>query len=221
VLSKTIFIGEKRMSDDFRQKCFKEYEKLDIPYILNPTYPLPEAVKGTLKIFHVDSRFRKFTEVDEYLHPSIHSMLESVGLTSYVIDLFVTPPGHDIRIHTDGSEFVRYNDLEYNDFCAINFDISNTSGGGLMKWYKDDSATRLTITPIEAPLYYFGMPPSTSITTIAEHVVVGPCLVNTGILHSMKNFTDKNRYCLSIRFSREQGFEYVKSKLDTIWKEAK
>lgn len=208
------------MDNDIRQRCFKEYEKLAIPYILNPSYTLPESVNGTLKIFHVDSRFTKSTEIDEYLHPSIHPMLVSVGLSHYVIDLFVTPPGHDIRIHTDGSEFIRYNDLEYNDMCAINFDISNTDGGGLMKWYKDDSNKPLHVAPIEPPLYYFGVPVSTSISTIAEHVVVGPCLVHTGILHSMKNFTDKNRYCLSIRFTREHGFEYVKNKLDTIWKAA-
>ena len=194
------------MDNFFKSRCYQNYKKLDLDYIVDPSAKRPDVVDGTLKIYKIDK---------SEINPKIVSELENVGLDWFVPLWFVTPPNHKLQYHIDGSEFVKFNDLEYNWFCGLNWDISNTEGGGLMSWY-NTTEPYLKVLPIDPPLYYFGSvqtPPE----KICEHLLTGPCLIHTGILHSMQNLTDSPRYCFSIRFSRNYSFDEIKEKLDTIW----
>lgn len=193
---------------NYNERVFQEYEDLYRNSLLSPDYKFPDDSQDLLKIYHIP---------EPYVNQDLLNQLESVNLKWFKLNLFVTPPRHVLKKHIDGPEFIRFNDLEYNQHCGLNWDISNKDGGGLMTWFKATDKGILKISPIEPPWYYFGT--SENCEPIASHILKGPCLIHTGVLHTMQNLTDKKRYCFSIRFSRDLSFDDVKLRLNKIWKQ--
>lgn len=190
----------------FGGRVFQQFERLKVPWILHPKTPIPKVNPQELRIDSIPLRF---------IHPHILSDFEACGLDIALAHWFVTPPRHTLPVHIDGPEHTRYNNFEYNFYCGLNIDISNgQDAGGVMRWYTSEK--RLKIEPIAPPLYYQGQPTG-PVKQFAEHHVEGPCVVHTGVLHSMENLTDKPRYCLSFRFSRDLTIEHVINRLERVW----
>jgi hypothetical protein len=194
------------MPEKYNKRLFQEYENYYLDSLLSPDYVFPDESQNLLKIYHVP---------ESVVNQDLLNQLTDIGLKWFKLNLFVTPPNHTLKNHIDGPEFIRFNDIEYNQHCGLNWDISNKEGGGLMTWFKATDNGILKTFPIEPPWYYYGI--SEQCEPIASHVLKGPCLIHTGVIHSMQNLTNKKRYCFSIRFSRDLSFNDVKLKLDKIW----
>jgi hypothetical protein len=114
--------------------------------------------------------------------------------------LFVEPPYGYNPIHIDGFD-------NSHNRPAINWDL--TAGQGHMKWFrlKDGvSVPNTKITTTGTPYLQFN---ENDCDMLHEHVIAGPCLINTGIPHNLKNLNDTPRYCLSIRFFTTITFDYI------------
>lgn len=196
------------METNYNNRLFQEYENYFADSLLDSNYKFPDENQNLLKIYQVP---------EDAVNKQLLDQLDNAGLRWFRLNLFVTPPNHTLQRHIDGSEFIKFNDIEYNQYCGLNWDLTNKDGGGLMTWFRPLDKGMLKIFPIEPPWYYYGL--SENCEPIATHILKGPCLIHTGVIHSMQNLTNQKRYCFSIRFSRDLSFNDVKNKLNKIWKQ--
>lgn len=126
--------------------------------------------------------------------------LSQLNLFPFSIQLFVEPPFGYNPIHVDGFD-------SSHNLPAINWDL--THGQGQMKWFclKDGvEVPKIKTTTSGTPYLQFK---ENECNMLHEHIIKGPCLVNTGVPHSLKNLNDSPRYCLSIRFFATITFDYI------------
>lgn len=131
--------------------------------------------------------------------------LSQVRLYPFSIQLFVEPPNGYNPIHIDGS--VRDHKLP-----SINWDLT-TDRQGLMKWYKLKDGVEFPKVKINNSGTSYLQFNEAQCDVIHEHYVKGPCLIHTGIPHSLRNTSSSPRYCLSVRFFTTITFDYVFSSL--------
>jgi hypothetical protein len=140
------------------------------------------------------------------LTPECISHLAQIQLFPFSIQLFVEPPHGYNPIHIDGT-------IKGNTLPSINWDLT-TDRQGHMKWYELKEGIefpKVKLTSSGTPYIQFQ---EKDCNVTHEHYVKGPCLIHTGIPHSLRNLSDSPRYCLSIRFFNTVSFASVLSSLE-------
>lgn len=131
------------------------------------------------KFKHFDSRARFFPLVSKFLSQY------NLGITH--VEIFYTPPGFVLPIHTDDNE-------THNNHCKINWVFGLP--GSTMSWWKpnQESIPDHRVTSIGTKYDFF----SEEACNLLWSAEVGrPSLVNVGIPHSVFNNTEEGRWCIS------------------------
>jgi hypothetical protein len=108
--------------------------------------------------------------------------------------LFYTPPNGHLGIHVDGDRLHNRSMLNYV------WGSSNHS----MSWYELNSGVQLTSRLFTNGDKYISIPEN-NVTKICDHTVGYPTLVKVGIPHSVVNYSDTGRWCLSIDLQIDSG----------------
>jgi hypothetical protein len=78
--------------------------------------------------------FHKTLELNELNNPDFVNWLHSLGMTSYWIELFYTPPGEDGCIHSDN--------IEWKDWAKIVFQYGAI--GSTMRWWTSEKTYNIS-----------------------------------------------------------------------------
>jgi hypothetical protein len=152
--------------------------------------------------------FHKTLTLDQLRNPGLVRLLKSLGMTSYWIEVFYTPPGQDGIIHSDNTE--------WQEWAKIVFQYG--AKGSTMRWwtstYVADLSTSIDQIPGEdipeildyrvmdrTTDHYHGriMASRVEDATLQYEAEIGSSsLVNVGALHSSHNPTDDKRFVITV-----------------------
>lgn len=152
--------------------------------------------------------FHKTLTLEQLRNPGLVRLLKSLGMTSYWIEVFYTPPGQDGIIHSDNTE--------WEDWAKIVFQYG--AKGSTMRWwtstYVADLSTSIDqIHKEDIPEiqeyrvmdrttdHYHGriMASRVEDATLQYEAEIGvSSLVNVGALHSSHNPTDDKRFVITV-----------------------
>jgi len=152
--------------------------------------------------------FHKTLTLEQLRNPGLVRLLKSLGMTSYWIEVFYTPPGQDGIIHSDNTE--------WEDWAKIVFQYG--AKGSTMRWWTSTHVKNLStsidqISKEDTPEIqeYRVMDRTTDhyhgriMASLVEHATLqyeaeigASSLVNVGALHSSHNPTDDKRFVITI-----------------------
>jgi len=147
------------------------------PFLTQPLFEIADSNKNQHWLISVDI-FK--TEFLSYLK----TRNIAVGNSNV---LFYTPPNGHLGIHIDGTRLHNRSMLNYA------WGSSNHS----MSWYELKMGVNLESKSFTNGDEYISIPEN-SVTKICDHTVGYPTLVKVGIPHSVVNYSDTGRWCLSI-----------------------
>jgi hypothetical protein len=167
--------------------------------------------------------FHKTLQLPELNNKPFVDFLRSLGMTSYWIEVFYTPPGEDGIIHADNTTG--------EDWAKIIFQYG--AKGSTMRWWSSTNVSNLS-TSIEqisseiAPEivnyqvkdriadHYHGRVLVSSVedaTMLYEAEINSASLANVGILHSSHNPTNEKRFVVTVAL-----FDFVGNRI--LWDDA-
>jgi hypothetical protein len=119
-----------------------------------------------------------------------HLILTKEGIERFsnywpIIDIFRLAPNYSSRVHVD------------NSYHAFNFVVTNN---GYMEWFDLTKLEYNTDTPEGQQVYKFSQ------AAVIEKTECNMMWVNTKTPHRVVNYTDTNRYCISIRTLTDIAF---------------
>lgn len=144
--------------------------------------------------------FHKDLHLDDLNNKKFVKWLNSLGMTSYWIEVFHTSPDEDGIIHSDNTA--------YEDWAKIVFQYG--AEGSTMRWWKSNQTQEVSTSLEERSEYnksyrtdshYHGqvlvsLPEVSELVYEAEIGTVS--LVNVGPLHSSHNPTDESRFVVTV-----------------------
>ncbi len=160
-------------------------------YCINLNLGVPPDISELLHRAQVHHKNR----LDKYKHFEVmdlqghtDAILRKFGARCGHQEIFYSPPGFEISIHTDNGEIGK-------DHCKINWVFG--APGSKMYWWnpKENSGPESLLTDINTKYLNFKKQ-DCDLLWSAE--VGCPGLINAGIPHSMHNSTTEGRWCVSI-----------------------
>lgn len=167
--------------------------------------------------------FHKTLQLSELNNQPFVDFLRSLGMTSYWIEVFYTPPGEDGIIHADNTEG--------EDWAKIIFQYG--AKGSTMRWWSSTNVANLS-TSIDQILVesreiapeiaeyevkdrtYHGRILASRVedaTILYEAEINNASLANVGILHSSHNPTTEKRFVITVAL-----FDFVGNRI--LWDDA-
>ena len=146
-------------------------------------------------------------EPEKSLHPELLSFFKSINVKTKVL-LFKTPPKMKSAIHSDG---IPYGLITNNRDCAINWVWG--AEDHIMCWWKEKSNNVNIDNRLTERANHRNAKDTHSSVSSVEYLnwnidqvdliqsvkITKPSLVKIGIPHSVENFSNTDRWCLSIR----------------------
>ena len=136
--------------------------------------------------------------------PLLHQQLMDMGLVVSNFREFVAEPYGGLGIHRDGTE-------KYNKICALNWPIENTAGTQMVWWQLNEGA--IPAQGKDDPsyendprydsgntIYFYDEKDAVEIGAVE---IIKPLLVSVQDYHSIRNYQQKYRRMISIRFENE------------------
>jgi hypothetical protein len=170
--------------------------------------------------------FHKTLQLPELNNQPFVNFLRSLGMTSYWIEVFYTPPGEDGVIHADNTEG--------EDWAKIIFQYG--AKGSTMRWWSSTNVANLS-TSIDQILvqssevapeiaeyevkdrtadHYHGRILASRVedaTILYEAEINNASLANVGILHSSHNPTNEKRFVITVAL-----FDFIGNRI--LWDDA-
>lgn len=163
------------------------FQNIDIPvepFLVTPAFEIAHPSKNQHWLISADIFNAEFMSY-------LNTRNIAVGNSNV---LFYTPPNGHLGIHIDGTRLHNRSMLNYV------WGSSNHS----MSWYELNSGVDLASKSFTNGDEYISIP-ETSVTKICDHTVGYPTLVKVGIPHSVVNYSDTARWCLSIDLQVDGG----------------
>jgi len=141
---------------------------------------------------------------EKFISNELNTQLQDVGLEISGIVLFKKLPGYSNPLHTDvvldGNKWIVWH-------AAINWDL--TDAESIMEWYSsDEKEIWPKVVESDQPYLlsgihygFLGNKDTSSMHLLESTKITVPTLVRTDVPHQIKNLDNKDRWCLSIRFT--------------------
>jgi hypothetical protein len=127
-------------------------------------------------------------DVEKSLHPELIKFFNNLGLNIKAM-IFRTPPHNKCSIHVDG--FVTHKQWGINWVWGDDH---------LMSWWKPNShkisLENFQRTNANTPYLFWK---DEDVTLLESVKIVNPVIVKTGVPHRVENFSDTERWCLTVR----------------------
>lgn len=148
-----------------------------------------------------------FLDFKDMIKPDIIDFFRDLEMPLRTVYFMYGPPKQDLIIHVDGfmDDYRKYWGMK----CGLNFIFGSTDHK--MIWYKSRSNGITSVN--KEGLKRTKWNPEDCQEDMS-HSIKGPTLVNTSVPHSVINFSDEKRFCVSLRFEdKNLDFESAKNKL--------
>lgn len=148
----------------------------------------------------------------KYISNELKDQLNDLGAEISGSVIFRKLPGYSNPLHTD--VVIKNNSWEICH-CAVNWDL--TGNDSIMEWYTtsekefwpEPEKTNLSYRLSGIHYGYLGNRNTSTETMklIDSTRIVNPTLVNTGVPHQIRNLDNRDRWSLSIRFTKNYSWE--------------
>ena len=208
------------------QNIYHRYIKLPFEFIkpsvndIKKTFSDEQKNKSSVwdTLNNVKTDFYKFKlpELDE----KITSFLETFNLFYSTKLLFFTGPHERINIHVDSNKDANYlNETSdyFDNHAKLNFTWENENSS--LQWWKTDDNNNLKV---DTHTYEGGKTwkviwaEENKCQMVYEKKINKPSIVNTGVLHSTHNPSDKERITLSYNLVRKQDLRLL-TFFEALW----
>ena len=127
----------------------------------------------------------------EKLPPDFLAWFNSIGVQLRVVEFFVIAPHSVLLPHSDALDYT-------NNIVKLN--IVDGSERATMDWYTVNNPALVTeMTTVVGTKYSMTLP--TNLQPVFSIPITKPSLLNVGAFHGVTNYTDQERWCLSLSLS--------------------